>query len=80
MSQTLKTYSKNPEYTYRIKYALSTICVIKSFHQLHYKSMARLKEAAGEMSQIDNFSDWIIKYNWKRPHGGIKIQTPILKL
>ncbi|MDY6853949.1 MAG: integrase core domain-containing protein [Thermodesulfobacteriota bacterium] len=28
----------------------------------------------------DNFSDWITKYNWKRPHGGINMQTPILKL
>ncbi|MDY6856424.1 MAG: integrase core domain-containing protein [Thermodesulfobacteriota bacterium] len=28
----------------------------------------------------DNFSDWITKYNWKRPHGGINMQIPILKL
>ncbi|MDY6854176.1 MAG: hypothetical protein SWO11_05640 [Thermodesulfobacteriota bacterium] len=51
MSQTLDASSKKPEYTCRIKYELSTLYVIKSFHHLHHKSMARLKE--------DNFSDLI---------------------
>ncbi|MDY6857375.1 MAG: hypothetical protein SWO11_22255 [Thermodesulfobacteriota bacterium] len=55
MSQTLNESSKNPEYTCRIKYALSIIYIIKSFHHLHHKSRARLKEAVGVIRK--NFID-----------------------
>ncbi|MDY6855910.1 MAG: integrase core domain-containing protein [Thermodesulfobacteriota bacterium] len=44
------------------------------------KEFYRLDKYKDYKTLRDKFSDWITKYNWQRPHGGINIQTPILKL
>ncbi|MDY6854633.1 MAG: hypothetical protein SWO11_07975 [Thermodesulfobacteriota bacterium] len=61
---------------------------ICAFHNIRHKIITpstpkingKAERTRRRDEEEDNFSDWITQYNWKRPHGGINIQTPILKL
>ncbi|MDY6854902.1 MAG: hypothetical protein SWO11_09405 [Thermodesulfobacteriota bacterium] len=61
---------------------------ICAFYTIRYKIIppstpqinGKFERSRRKGQEEDNFSDWITKYNWKRPHGDINMQTLILKL